>query len=421
MSALAASAPSPGAPDADRERRCALCKRRGRGTLGPFLPKPIVQRGETLWVHASCADFSPLTDLKGVGAELTRGAGLACAHCRKRGATLGCAPTFCNTSWHLGCAAEAGGHFDAARHLAGVGGFFCAAHVFAPGSANAEPARGDPQRWIDALARLREEVRVRGGAGAAGGGGGGGAMGGAFLLGVGSLAGAVLGGAFKDALAASAALERAVGVASAAGSRCAVCSTGFRAAPLDLALTAGGALPLAAPRAGNPRAGDAAHISDPPLTRGEAAGGGDGGGGAADALAADAAALPASAVGALAAWHPPLRQRAAAALRAAARSGDAADGAAGGAAAYAAAGEGALAVASPPASDSEGDSDSEADGEGGGGGAAGEAARRRRLLESVLNTEAGPAIAGTDDDGSWWLAGTALRCAGCATLVHAGC
>ena len=114
---------------------CALCHKKGPrpSQQGAFLP-PLTHGGKLRYVHRACAEFSPQTPTLGLLVELQRGSKISCAHCGKRGATIGCEPGHCPRSYHLHCAARAGARLDVGRALQGLGGLFCRDHLYVEGS-----------------------------------------------------------------------------------------------------------------------------------------------------------------------------------------------------------------------------------------------------------------------------------------------
>uniref|UniRef100_A0A1D2A528 PHD-type domain-containing protein n=1 Tax=Auxenochlorella protothecoides TaxID=3075 RepID=A0A1D2A528_AUXPR len=101
---------------------CAFCDEPEGPThgLGPLLG-PIPGLGSGLgrgaYVHRVCAIWSPQVcetpegGLRGVAGEVRRGRALRCAHCGKRGASLGCRLASCHSSFHVACAQAAGASF----------------------------------------------------------------------------------------------------------------------------------------------------------------------------------------------------------------------------------------------------------------------------------------------------------------------
>ena len=83
-----------------------------------------------------------------------------CSYCKRLGATIGCAVETCEKSYHLPCAGKAGAHFDPVRAIGQTGGLFCPQHTFVAEAAGAQPAGagGTIEPWDRAFSELRAEV-----------------------------------------------------------------------------------------------------------------------------------------------------------------------------------------------------------------------------------------------------------------------
>ena len=89
------------------EPTCVLCM--GHGTR----ERPLLNHGGK-HVHEDCAEWCPQAYWKdgrlvGLRAEIQRAMELECAHCKKRGAALGCSCEACPKSFHLMCVERSGG------------------------------------------------------------------------------------------------------------------------------------------------------------------------------------------------------------------------------------------------------------------------------------------------------------------------
>ena len=102
--------------------------------MGPFIG-PFVDSETTngiFWAHENCAAYCPEVSQDDDGQwynvtrAMRRGRKLNCAHCQKRGATVGCLWTSCRKSYHGRCAALYTGwdfeRADQGKH------FYCETH-----------------------------------------------------------------------------------------------------------------------------------------------------------------------------------------------------------------------------------------------------------------------------------------------------
>ncbi len=118
-------------------RACALCggfAHAHGGVLGalvgPFNTGSASAAASTCFVHRLCALWAPEVHeddhgrLKNVGTAVRRGRGILCAHCGRRGATVGCRVERCPCSYHLWCATQANCRFYVSNFL-----LACPAHA----------------------------------------------------------------------------------------------------------------------------------------------------------------------------------------------------------------------------------------------------------------------------------------------------
>lgn len=159
-------------------RACSLCQAGSgaqNGSLGPILgPYGIDSSGEPIHVHRQCALWSGRVaeardgSLLNVPDEVARGRHMACTHCGKRGATVGCRVAACRCNYHLPCAAAAGAAFNARKFQIACSAH---AHMYAYEEGAAAAAAGGPpaaptmsraqvQRLAESWQHLEDERRA---------------------------------------------------------------------------------------------------------------------------------------------------------------------------------------------------------------------------------------------------------------------
>ncbi|KAF5273368.1 hypothetical protein FQR65_LT04660 [Abscondita terminalis] len=89
-------------------RVCALCKSVGDGPS--CLEARLLYCGNNEWVHANCALWSSEVyeeidgSLQNVHSAISRGRYMRCAHCKLKGASIGCCAKSCYETYHFSCA-----------------------------------------------------------------------------------------------------------------------------------------------------------------------------------------------------------------------------------------------------------------------------------------------------------------------------
>lgn len=89
-------------------RACSLCKGVGDGL--DHMESRLLYCGQNEWVHANCALWSSEVyeeidgSLQNVHNALSRGRSMRCAHCKQKGASVGCCSKGCYETYHFNCA-----------------------------------------------------------------------------------------------------------------------------------------------------------------------------------------------------------------------------------------------------------------------------------------------------------------------------
>ncbi|KAK4872174.1 hypothetical protein RN001_016298 [Aquatica leii] len=90
------------------DRVCVLCK--GIGDAPPCFEARLLYCGNNEWVHANCALWSSEVyeeidgSLQNVHSAISRGRYMRCAHCKLKGASIGCCAKSCYETYHFSCA-----------------------------------------------------------------------------------------------------------------------------------------------------------------------------------------------------------------------------------------------------------------------------------------------------------------------------
>ncbi|KRT78743.1 PHD finger motif containing protein [Oryctes borbonicus] len=96
-------------------RICGLCKVVGDGL--PHKEARLLYCGQNEWVHANCALWSSEVyeeidgSLQNVHSALSRGRLIKCAHCKQKGASVGCCEKGCHETYHFACALKVNCYF----------------------------------------------------------------------------------------------------------------------------------------------------------------------------------------------------------------------------------------------------------------------------------------------------------------------
>lgn len=96
-------------------RTCGLCKVIGDGL--PHKEARLLYCGQNEWVHANCALWSSEVyeeidgSLQNVHSALSRGRLIKCAHCKQKGASVGCCEKGCHETYHFACALNVNCYF----------------------------------------------------------------------------------------------------------------------------------------------------------------------------------------------------------------------------------------------------------------------------------------------------------------------
>lgn len=96
-------------------RVCGLCKIVGDGL--PHKEARLLYCGQNEWVHANCALWSSEVyeeidgSLQNVHSALSRGRLIKCAHCKQKGASVGCCEKGCHETYHFTCALNVNCYF----------------------------------------------------------------------------------------------------------------------------------------------------------------------------------------------------------------------------------------------------------------------------------------------------------------------